>query len=108
MRTIEKPLNKINEEAIILLSKKIGSVNTFRFINQFFKGNNDYTEQRRKLYMDKTIEEILTEIKNSKTKKSKNHLLKLLKNRFLIGCHSRESGTLLNKQMIPVCTGMTP
>jgi len=69
MRTIEKPLNEINEEAIILLSKKIGLVNTFRFINQFSKGNNDYTEQRRKLYKNKTIEEILTEIKIRKTKK---------------------------------------
>ncbi|MDP2364894.1 MAG: hypothetical protein Q8M94_14135 [Ignavibacteria bacterium] len=69
MRTIEKPLNEINEEAIILLSKKIGLVNTFRFINQFSKGNNDYTEQRRKLYKDKTVQEILTSIKASKTKK---------------------------------------
>jgi len=69
MRTIEKPLNEINEEAIILLSKKIGLVNTFRFINQFSKGNNDYTEQRRKLYKDKTVQEILTSIKTSKAKK---------------------------------------
>jgi hypothetical protein len=69
MRTIEKPLNEINEEAIILLSKKIGLVNTFRFINQFSKGNNDYTEQRRKLYKDKSIHEILTSIKTSKAKK---------------------------------------
>ena len=69
MRTIEKPLNEINEEAIILLSKKIGLVNTFRFINQFSKGNNDYTEQRRKLYKDKSVQEILTSIKTSKAKK---------------------------------------
>jgi hypothetical protein len=69
MRTIEKPLNEINEEAIILLSKKIGLVNTFRFINQFSKGNNDYTEQRRKLYKDKSVKDILISIKKSKAKK---------------------------------------
>ncbi len=69
MRTIEKPLNEINEEAIILLSKKIGLVNTFRFINQFSKGNNDYSEQRRKLYKDKSVKDILISIKKSKAKK---------------------------------------
>jgi len=35
MRTIDKPLNEINEEAILLLSKQIGLTNIFRFINQF-------------------------------------------------------------------------
>lgn len=69
MRTIEKPLNEINEEAILLLSKKFGPVNTFRFINQFTKGHGNYTEQRKELYKDKSIKEIINSIKTSKAKK---------------------------------------
>lgn len=71
IRSKEKPLNEINEDAIILLSKKIGIVNTFRFINQFSKGNNDYTEQWRKLYKNKTLQKILTSVKKVKRKKTK-------------------------------------
>jgi hypothetical protein len=69
MRTIEKPLNEINEEAIILLSKKIGLSNTFRFINQFAKGQNNYTEQRKNLYKNKSLTEILDEIKIRKSRR---------------------------------------
>jgi hypothetical protein len=69
MRTIEKPLNEINEEAIILLSKKIGLSNTFRFINQFAKGQNNYTEQRKSLYKNKSLTEILDEIKIRKSRR---------------------------------------
>lgn len=69
MRTIEKPLNEINEEAIFLLSKKIGLTNTFRFINQFSIGQNNYTEQRKSLYGDKSLNDILSVIKGKKTKR---------------------------------------
>ena len=58
MRTIDKPLNEINEEAILLLSKQIGLTNIFRFINQFSKGQNNYTEQSKTLYRDKTLNDI--------------------------------------------------
>lgn len=71
MRIIEKPLHEINEEAIILLSNKLGLANTFRFINQFAKGQDDYTLQRRKIYKDKSLDEIISSIKSHKTKKRK-------------------------------------
>lgn len=71
MRIVEKPLYEINEEAIILLSKKLGLANTFRFINQFAKGQDDYTLQRRKIYKDKSLDEIISFIKSRKTKKNK-------------------------------------
>lgn len=69
MRTIEKPLNEINEEVFFLLSQKIGLTNTFRFINQFSKGQNNYTEQRKSLYRDKSLNDILSVIKGKKTKR---------------------------------------
>lgn len=69
MRTTEKPLNEINEEAILLLSKKIGLTNTFRFINQFSKGQSNYTEQRRYLYKDQSLDDILKIIKEKKSKR---------------------------------------
>jgi hypothetical protein len=68
MRTTEKPLNEINEEVYFLLSRKIGLTNTFRFINQFSKGQNNYTEQRKSLYKDKSLNDILSVIKGKKTK----------------------------------------
>lgn len=70
MRTIDKPLNEINEEAILLLSKQIGLTNIFRFINQFSKGQNNYTEQSKTLYRDKSLNDILSVIKGKKTKKN--------------------------------------
>jgi len=69
MRTTEKPLNEINEEVFFLLSQKIGLTNTFRFINQFSKGQNNYTEQRKSLYKDKSLSDILSVIKGKKTKR---------------------------------------
>lgn len=71
MRVVEKPLHEINEEAIILLSKRLGLANTFRFINQFAKGHDDYTLERRKIYKDKSLNEIITSIKSHKVKKNK-------------------------------------
>ena len=70
MILVEKPLYEINEEAIFLLSKKLGLANTFRFINQFAKGQDDYTLQRRKMYKNVPLDEILTSIKSRKVKKS--------------------------------------
>jgi hypothetical protein len=58
-----KPLNQITQEAIQVLYKKIGVVNTVRFLNQFTTGYGDYTAERDALFADVTLDDILTEIK---------------------------------------------
>jgi hypothetical protein len=62
--TIEtKPLNEITQQAIELLCKEMGIVNTLRFLNQFTRGYGDYTQEREALFKDLTLEEILAAMK---------------------------------------------
>ncbi len=58
-----RPLSEITGQAIELLSKEIGIVNTVRFLNQFTKGYGDYTKERETLFQDLTLDEILLEMK---------------------------------------------
>lgn len=60
-----KPLSEITRNAIDLLSKEMGIVDTIRFLNQFTTGYGNYTEEREALFKDMTLDEILTEIKKA-------------------------------------------
>lgn len=62
-----RPLAEITHEAINILFREIGVVNTVRFLNQFTTGFGDYTEQRRALFADQTLEELLDEIKQRRS-----------------------------------------
>ena len=64
-----KPLAIITQEAITLLYQKLGVVDTVRFLNQFTNGIGNYTEERRTLFADKTLDEIIDEIKQSQSGK---------------------------------------
>jgi len=57
------PLTEITREAIRVLCKEIGLVNTVRFINQFTTGYGNYTEEREQLFADMTLDNIISEIK---------------------------------------------
>jgi hypothetical protein len=57
------PLAEITREAIKVLCKEIGLVNTVRFINQFTTGYGNYTEEREQLFADMTLDDIVSEIK---------------------------------------------
>ena len=57
-----KPLTEITHEAIQVLCKEIGVVNTIRFINQFTTGYGNYTEERQQLFGDLSLNEVLAEI----------------------------------------------
>jgi hypothetical protein len=59
-----RPLSEITRQAIDLLSKEIGIVDTVRFLNQFTTGYGDYTEEREALFKDLTLDEILATVKN--------------------------------------------
>lgn len=54
-----KPLSEVTQQAIDVLCKEIGIVNTVRFLNQFTTGYGDYTEERETLQKDITLEEIV-------------------------------------------------
>jgi len=54
-----KPLSEVTQQAIDVLFKEIGIVNTVRFLNQFTTGYGDYTEERESLLKDLALEEIV-------------------------------------------------
>ncbi|MBN1316985.1 MAG: hypothetical protein JXA42_16005 [Anaerolineales bacterium] len=68
MAVAVKPLAEITQEALSVLYKNLGIVNTTRFINQFTIGYGNYTEEREELFGDKTLEELVSEIKQKREK----------------------------------------
>jgi hypothetical protein len=65
MNVQTKPLSEITQQAIDLLFKEMGIVNTRRFPNQFTTGYGDYTQEREALCKDLTLDEILAAMKNA-------------------------------------------
>jgi hypothetical protein len=64
MNVQTKPLSEITQQAIDLLFKELGIVNTIRFLNQFTTGYGDYTQEREALFKDLTLDEILSAMKH--------------------------------------------
>lgn len=62
-----RPLAEITQEAIRILYREIGVVNTVRFINQFTTGYGNYTEERSELFANQTLDELIEEIKQRRT-----------------------------------------
>jgi hypothetical protein len=58
-----KPLAEITQEALKVLYKEIGIVNTMRFVSQFTVGYGNYTEEREQLFADMTLDDMVSEIK---------------------------------------------
>ncbi len=56
-----QPLDKLNDEALQLLMKELGVANTARFIQQFTTGTGNYTEERKELFKDWTLDDVLKE-----------------------------------------------
>ena len=65
-----KPLAEVTQDAIRMLCQQIGPVDTVRFVNQFTVGYGNYTEERRRLYADLTLDDIVSEIKRGKEQRN--------------------------------------
>jgi len=57
-----RPLIEINQQAINLLYKELGVVDAVRFLKQFTQGYGDYTQERKVIIADKSLDEIVSEI----------------------------------------------
>ncbi len=57
-----RPLTEITQEALRLLYRDLGSVNTVRFLNQFTTGFGNYTEERLALIEDQTLDDVLADV----------------------------------------------
>jgi predicted sugar kinase len=60
-------LYEINKEANSILIKQLGLAKTIRFLNQFNTGKGDYTKLKDDRFQEKTVQEIVREIKKSDT-----------------------------------------
>lgn len=58
-----KPLAEVTRQAIEVLARELGAADAARFVNQFSTGYGDYTAERDALFGQKTLEEIVAEIK---------------------------------------------
>ena len=54
-----KPLTDITHEAVHLLMERIGAADTVRFLGQFTTGSGNYTEERRQMVEETTLDDIL-------------------------------------------------
>jgi len=61
-----KPLSEVVGEAIHVLVTQMGPANTARVINYFSVGYGDYTEERKQVFADYTIDDIVREIETKK------------------------------------------
>jgi hypothetical protein len=65
MTLATRPLYQITEQAIELLAREIGVVDTVRFLGQFSSGYGNYTDERDALFKDMTLDGILAEIQKA-------------------------------------------
>ena len=65
-----KPLAEITQDALSVLCKGIGIVNTVRFISQFTVGYGNYTEERERLFAGMTLDDIIVEIRRERSRES--------------------------------------
>ena len=69
-----RPLTEITQEALRLLYRDLGIVNTVRFLNQFTTGFGNYTEERRAFIENQTLDEVLTDVLSFQaTRTSRQH-----------------------------------
>jgi hypothetical protein len=62
MITDARPLIEINQQAISLLYKELGVVDAVRFLKQFTQGYGNYTQEREGIFVDKSLDDIVSEI----------------------------------------------
>ena len=56
-----RPLVDVTHDAIRLLARELGVVETARFLGQFGAGRGDYTEERAALFEGVSVEDLIRE-----------------------------------------------
>jgi hypothetical protein len=70
MKNESKPLTEITEDALRILYRELGVVNTVRFLNQFMTGLGDYTQERSERVTNETIEDLVKAIEEQSRMRS--------------------------------------
>ncbi|RMF49275.1 MAG: hypothetical protein D6755_02610 [Anaerolineae bacterium] len=67
--TVEvRPLVEINQQALRVLYRELGLVDAVRFLKQFTTGFGDYTQERDEIFAEKTLAEVIQEMKQQSEK----------------------------------------
>jgi hypothetical protein len=72
MSTETRPLVEITQEALQILYREMGVVNTVRFLNQFSMGYGDYITERDTMFADTTLPELVAQIKQRRAAKEES------------------------------------
>jgi hypothetical protein len=72
MTTPARSLDEVTEEAIEILYRELGIVDTVRFLRQFATDLGDYTQERQALESSETVEDVMRAIqeRRAETRKS--------------------------------------
>lgn len=68
-----KPLAELTEEAIQILYRELGTVNTIRFLRQFSTSLGNYTTARAEHEDEETLDELLDEIRQRRVKQASSY-----------------------------------
>lgn len=60
----ERPLSELTQDAIHILYRELGVIETVRFLRQFTGGFGDYAAEREAMFGQKSLDELLAEIKD--------------------------------------------
>ena len=63
-----KPLAELTQQAVHLLYRELGVTDTVRFLRQFTTGFGNYVEDRERLFAEKSLDEIVGEVKRRRKK----------------------------------------
>lgn len=66
MITDARPLVEINQQAISLLYKELGVVDAVHFLKQFTQGYGNYTQERKAIFANKSLDDIVSEIEKGR------------------------------------------
>ena len=62
------PLAELTQQAVHLLYRELGVTDTVRFLRQFTTGFGNYVEDRERLFAEKSLDEIVGEVKRRRKK----------------------------------------
>lgn len=65
-----QPLTEITNEAIKILYRELGIVNTVRFLMQFTTGYGNYTEERDSLFAGETLDTLVAKLEQRRKNRS--------------------------------------
>jgi len=69
MTTQTRPLADVTHDAIRLLARELGVVETARFLAQFGAGRGDYTKERGALFAGVSLDELIDEARRLRTER---------------------------------------